>query len=161
MRSSRARVRGIITVVSGRVVRTQAERLSGYRRVLEARSPDVTVERLRLLAVDEIRPVRLWTARSLLTPPDALDLLARDEDSSVQWNALINPHLPESALRWLADLEAERAGSRWFLLRQRIVHHPNACESLRSELVAAGACSCPGLCGRHVYARQAPASLPH
>ncbi|MFE9483758.1 hypothetical protein ACFYNM_34850 [Streptomyces spororaveus] len=114
----------------------------------------MTAERLRSLAVDEIRPVRLWTARSPLAPPDALDRLARDVDASVQWNALINPNLPDTALRWLADLEAKRAGTRWFILRQRIVHHPNASEALRAELVALGACSCPRLCGRHVYDRQ-------
>ncbi|MFI0942743.1 hypothetical protein [Streptomyces sp. NPDC021020] len=140
--------------MSGRIVRTQAERLSGYVRVLEARSPDASPERFRSLAVDEIRPVRLWTARSPLTPPDALDQLARDEDQSVQWNALINPNLPDTALRWLADLEAEEAGTRWFTLRERIVHHPRASAALRAELVAAGACSCPRPCGRNVYARQ-------
>ncbi|MEV0748362.1 hypothetical protein OG778_17585 [Streptomyces sp. NBC_00184] len=115
----------------------------------------MTAERLRSLAVDEIRPVRLWTARSPLTPPDALDRLARDMDSSVQWNALINPNLPDTALRWLADLEAKKAGTRWFILRERIVHHPNASEALRAELVAVGACSCPRPCGRSVYARHA------
>jgi hypothetical protein len=120
----------------------------------------VSADRLRSLAVDEIRPVRLWTARSPLTPPDALDRLARDEDSSVQWNALINPNLPDTGLRWLADLEAEKAGARWFILRERIVHHPNASEPLRAELVAAGACSCPQPCGRNVYGRQILTSTP-
>ncbi|WP_328551128.1 hypothetical protein [Streptomyces sp. NBC_00358] len=114
----------------------------------------MTAERLRSLAVDEIRPVRLWTARSPLAPPDALDRLARDEDSSVQWNALINPNLPDTVLRWLADLEAKKAGTRWFILRERIVHHPNASEALRAELVAVGACSCPQPRGRNACARQ-------
>ena len=141
-------------MVSGRVIRTQAERLLGYRRVLEARSPDVTADRLRLLALDEIRPVRLWTARSPLAPPDALDCLARDDDASVRWNALLNPNLPDSAMRWMAEHEAAEAGARSFLYRQRIVHHPNLSPALRAELVAAGACSCPKPCGRSAYARQ-------
>ena len=114
----------------------------------------MSVERLRSLAVDEVRPVRLWAARSPLAPPDALDLLARDVDSWVRWNALVNPNLPDTGLRWLADLEAKTAGTRWFLLRSLIVHHPNASEALRAELVAVGACDCPRPCGRNVYARQ-------
>ena len=133
---------------------TQAERLLGYRRVLEARSQDVTADRLRVLAVDDIRPVRLWTARRPPTPPDALDQLARDTDHSVRWNALLNVNLPESSLWWLSDREAGKFGNRWFLERQRVVHHPNASEALRAELIAVGACSCPRPCGRSAFAQK-------
>ncbi|WP_426513264.1 hypothetical protein ACPPVO_23165 [Dactylosporangium sp. McL0621] len=57
--------------------------MAGYRRVLEARSSRTTTERLRQLADDPIRPVRLWAARNPRTPPDALDRLLQDPDSWV------------------------------------------------------------------------------
>jgi hypothetical protein len=140
--------------MSKRVVRSLEERLLGYRRVLEARNPDTSAERLSVLAIDEIRPVRLWVARNRETPPAALVGLAQDEDSSVQWNALLNPNLPDSALRWLVQQEAEKSDGRWFLNRRLVVHHPNVSDELREQLITAGACECPRLCGRYAY--QAP-----
>lgn len=137
--------------MSLRVVRSSAERLLGYRRVLEARNPDTSADRLGVLAIDEIRPVRLWVARNRVTPPAALARLAEDEDSSVQWNALLNSNLPDSALRSLAQQEAEKSGGRWFLRRRLIVHHPNVSDELREQLITAGACECPRLCGRYAY----------
>ncbi|MBR7833800.1 hypothetical protein KDL01_11020 [Actinospica durhamensis] len=143
----------MIGLVTRPAVRTRAERLSGYRRVLEARSPQTSVDRLRVLATDEVRPVRLWTARNPATPADALDRLARDCDASVRWNALVNPLLPDEALSWMAEREEGEHGSRWFHERSLIVHHPNASEGLRAELIAAGACRCPEWCsGRSTFA---------
>jgi hypothetical protein len=141
----------IIRLMSKRVVRSPAERLLGYRRVLETRNPDTPAERLNVLAIDEIRPVRLWVARNRATPPAALARLAQDEDYSVQWNALLNPNLPDSALRSLAQQEAEESNGRWFISRRLIVHHPNVSDELREQLVAVGACECPRPCGRYAY----------
>jgi hypothetical protein len=126
--------------VNQRLIRTPAERRLGYLRVLEARSPSTSTERLRVLATDSIRPVRLWTARNPNTPPDALGSLTEDEDPWVQWNALLHPHTPAAALQTVADEEAATARSRRFI----IVHHPNTSPALRAELIAAGACpTCP------------------
>jgi hypothetical protein len=122
-----------------------------YRRVLEARDLNTSADRLRALAADEVRPVRLWVARNPLTPPDALGALARDEDSSVRWNALLHPETPDDALRWLSEREAARSGTKWFLVRQLVVHHPNASAELRADLAAIGACVCPQPCGRYAY----------
>jgi hypothetical protein len=145
-------IHAIIGLMVQRIVRGRVDRLLGYQRVLDARRVEASADRLRELASDEIRPVRLWTARNRLAPPDALDRLARDEDSSVRWNALLNPHLPDAALRWLAEHEMREAGTRWFIYRERIVHHPNTSDALRAELLAVGACSCPRPCGRSAYA---------
>ena len=123
-----------------------------YLRVLEARNPETSAERLRTLAGDEVRPVRLWVARNPHTPPDVLDALIRDEDSSVLWNALLHPKTPDAALRWLSERETASDGRRHFLYRQKVVHHPNASIKLRAELIAMGACACPQWCGgRRVY----------
>ncbi|WP_412538916.1 hypothetical protein R8Z50_24050 [Longispora sp. K20-0274] len=135
--------------MSERVVRPSAERLAGRLRVVEARADTTSAARLRSLATDEIRPVRVWVARNDNTPPDALDLLARDPDEIVRWYALLHPRTPSSALEWLADEENRRYGGRWFLVRDRVVHHPNAPEPLRRSLLRAGACrtcspTCPG-----------------
>jgi hypothetical protein len=137
--------------MSERVVRPLTERLSGYRRVLEARNPDTSAERLSVLAVDEIRPVRLWVARNSAAPPAALARLAEDEDSWVQWNALLNLNLPDSALRSLAQQESEKFGGEWFHIRRLVVHHPNVSDELREQLITAGACVCPRLCGLRAY----------
>ncbi|MEU4623044.1 hypothetical protein AB0G04_24110 [Actinoplanes sp. NPDC023801] len=131
-----------------REVRERAAWMRGYRRVLEARDRRCPPDRLRELARDEVRPVRLWAARNPSTPTDALDFLARDADDNVRFNVLLNPHTPDSALRWLADQEDERYGSRHAPDRQRILHHPGASVELRDELVAAGFCDCPGWCAR-------------
>lgn len=126
-------------------MRSYAERTQGYRRVLEARASDTSPERLRLLAADEVRPVRLWVARNRNTPPDALDVLSRDEDPAVRWNVLLNPHLPEPSLERMAELEA--ADSKSNIVRNRVVHHPNATATLRARLLEAGACTrCPDWC---------------
>ncbi|MFF5235518.1 hypothetical protein [Dactylosporangium sp. NPDC000521] len=124
-----------------RPVRTVAERRLGYLRVLEARSPSTSVERLSVLATDEIRPVRLWTARNWNTPPEALSTLAQDEDETVRWNTLLNPRTPADALQAMAQQEAATAPANWFVVRHRVVHHPNTDSALREELFAAGACA--------------------
>lgn len=121
-----------------------------YGRVLEARSAECSVDRLRALAADEVRPVRLWVARNPCAPPDALSALARDVDSTVRWNALLHPRTPGDALRWLSDHEADTDGTRSFVVRRLVVHHPNASTQLRAELFAIGACACPGFCGRAI-----------
>jgi hypothetical protein len=120
-----------------RQIRSQRERLAGYRRVLEARSSDVTEARLRELAYDEIRPVRLWTARSRRCPGDALVALADDEDGSVRWCALHNAAMPEAGLRYLCEREAEgdRSGSTpFFGVRKRVLAHPNTPTELAEQL---------------------------
>jgi hypothetical protein len=125
-------------------------RMAGYRRVLEARSSETIPERLRRLADDPIRPVRLWVARNPKTPPDALDRLLHDSDSWVQWNALLHPDIPGTALEHLADEEAAKYGSRTFHHRSLIVHHPNASAQLRHHLMHQGACRCPDWCAGRV-----------
>jgi hypothetical protein len=116
----------------------------GYLRVLEARSETTAISRLRVLAGDDIRPVRLWTARNRNAPPDALDRLSRDEDHSVRWNALLHRGLPAGALEAMAAAEAAVHGSRWLIARAHIVHHPNVPTTLRQQLLDAGACrTCP------------------
>ncbi|WP_083971406.1 hypothetical protein [Actinoplanes awajinensis] len=86
-------------------MRTAAEREPGLLRVYEARSAETTVQRLRELAVDPIRAVRLWVARNANTPPDALGLLLQDADHSVRTNALRHPRTP-AAGRELGDVHA-------------------------------------------------------
>ncbi|GGN84924.1 hypothetical protein GCM10010112_64720 [Actinoplanes lobatus] len=135
-------------------VRSYQDRMAGYRRVLEARSPETTLERLRELAGDEIRPVRLWTARNPRTPADALARLLGDADESVQWNALLHTGTPGTALEWLADEEEARYGVRHFLCRSLIVHHPNTPDALRRRLLRAGACGCPKWCGGRIPFRR-------
>lgn len=77
-------------------------------------------------------------------------------DAWVQWNALLNPNLPDSALRLLAQQEAENDDARWFHRRRLIVHHPQASTELREHLSATGGCACPQLCGRHAYQTPLP-----
>ncbi|MFC4068313.1 hypothetical protein [Actinoplanes subglobosus] len=129
-----------------RVVRSYQERMAGYRRVLEARSPHTTLDRLRELAGDPIRPVRLWTARNPRTPPDALDRLMDDEDSSVEYNALLHHDTPGPALQRTAGREEVRFGDRHLLDRAMIAHHPNTPDDLRRRLLEQGACTCPAWC---------------
>ena len=124
-----------------RRIRSRAEQLAGYRRVLEARSPATPADRLRDLAADELRPVRLWVARNPRCPSDALDALARDEDRTVQWNVLLNAGTPAPALWFLADLEkqeAERSSHPWFIVRSKVLAHPNAGWKLKWELLRLG-----------------------
>lgn len=122
----------------------------GYARVKEARSPDVTEVRLRELAGDEIFPVRLYTALSPLAPPDVLLRLARDDEDYIQSCVLLNVRTDDAALRILAERERAAAGRRAragiHSRRGMIVHHPNASEALRAELVRQGACACPREC---------------
>ncbi|GAA0455009.1 hypothetical protein Aca07nite_68570 [Actinoplanes capillaceus] len=131
-------------------VRSYRDRMAGYRRVLEARSPETTLDRLRELAGDEIRPVRLWTARNPRTPADALARLLQDADESVQGNALLHTGTPGTALEWLADEEETQYGFCHFSCRSLIVHHPNTPGPLRRRLLDAGACSCPNWCGGRI-----------
>jgi hypothetical protein len=149
----------IMVRVITRRIRTPAEHWFGYLRVLEARSSDTSIDRLRVLATDNIRPVRVWTARNPNTPADALSALAQDEDLTVSWNALLHPRTAPQALQILADQEAATAPPGWFIVRGLVVHHPNTNASPRRELLAAGACricpadACPGF---HPYRRLQP-----
>ncbi|MFC6021636.1 hypothetical protein ACFP2T_36410 [Plantactinospora solaniradicis] len=138
---------------AARDVPSYRDRLDGYRRVLEARSAVTIPERLRGLADDPIRPVRLWVARNPRTPPDALDRLLHDSDSWVQWNALLHLDTPGTALERLADDEAATYGSRTFHHRSLVAHHPNASTELRHRLVQQGACRCPDWCAGQVFER--------
>ncbi len=141
-----------------RPIRSQAERIAGYRRVLEARSPDVTEERLRELAHDEIRLVRLWTARSSRCPGDALVALAQDEDSTVSWCALHNAAMPEVGLRYLCDREAERDRedrTPSFIVRARVLAHPNTSTQLAEELRELGVVAEPWMVRYFMNQRQA------
>jgi hypothetical protein len=103
---------------------------------MEARSLATLPERLRELSRDHIRPVRIWTTRNRNTPPDALDALARDSDPLVRWNAVLHPTMPESGLRYLADAEA--AEHSWFIVRERVIAHPNCGRELQHELRGLG-----------------------
>ena len=108
-------------------------RWQGYQRVLEARMAAVPVERLRELAADPIRPVRLNVARHPRTPADALGRLLFDVDSTVVWNALLHPGTPTEALIRFAG---SATSSDWTLL----AHHPQAPNDFR------GRCDCPSWC---------------
>jgi hypothetical protein len=123
-----------------------AERQLGYLRVLEARDPATAPARLQALTLDQVPAVRLETARNPSTPPDALGLLTHDELSMVRWYALRNPRTSGAALRLVADHESLRYGRSRLWVRSLIVHHPELAEAVRAELVAAGACGCPGPC---------------
>jgi hypothetical protein len=141
-----------------RSIRSEAERIGGYHRVLEARSPDVTGGRLRELAHDDIRPVRLWTARSRRCPGDALVALAHDEDSSVSWNALHNAAMPEAGLRYLCELEAERDRqdrTPSFIVRARVLAHPNTPPQLAKQLRELGVVPEPSMVRYFMNQRQA------
>jgi hypothetical protein len=93
-----------------------------------------------------VTPVRLEAARNPATPPDALGLLTHDISSMVRWYALRNRRTAGSALRLVADHEDARYGVDRLWVRSLIVHHPNLPAATRAELVAAGACGCPGVC---------------
>jgi hypothetical protein len=128
-----------------RAERTRAERMRGYARVLEARADQTSPDRLAQLATDEIRAVRVWSARNRRCPANALDLLAHDDDDYVTWNVLSNPCLPESRLRFLAEEEAALDYARnrpdrrpWTVVRSSVLRHPNAGRQLRRELRKAG-----------------------
>ncbi|MEV6279432.1 hypothetical protein [Nocardia sp. NPDC051832] len=136
-----------------RGVRSRAERLSGYRRVLETRDPETSPDRLRELAVDLVRPVRLWAARNPNTPPDALALLVVDRDANVRWNAILNPAMPTEALRPAAEIEARTYGDSTFSFRERVAHHPNISNELRTELIEAGTCQRPQGCPKPWFYR--------
>ncbi|MFJ3728002.1 hypothetical protein ACIPYQ_36270 [Streptomyces sp. NPDC090045] len=140
--------------MTSRKVRGPAERMLGYARVKEARDPDVSAERLRELAADDIIPVRLYTARSYAAPPDVLLRLASDEEGSVRWCVLLNPVADDPVLRLLAARErAESAGrpTPYLSVRGIIVHHPNASPALHGELLAEGACACPAYCSLDLW----------
>ncbi|GAA2363147.1 hypothetical protein GCM10010170_059790 [Dactylosporangium salmoneum] len=112
----------------------------GYLRVLEARDPATPPDRLRALADDDYRPVRVWTARNFHTPADALERLARDEDDHVRWRATYNLNLPEVAIRWQANGDRKRLGAGYNGWLHDMAHHPGAPVTLRAELLAGGAC---------------------
>jgi hypothetical protein len=132
-------------------IRLAAERRLGLLRANEARSTDTTEQRLRELAADPMRPVRVWTARNANTPPDALTNLLEDADHSVRSAALYHPRTPAAALALLARQEAEKAEAARLpnatAKRHVVAHHPNTPPQLRDELIAAGVC--PGrFCGK-------------
>jgi hypothetical protein len=127
--------------VARREIRSARERWLGYLRVLEARDATTSRDRLRELARDIIRPVRLWTARNPRTPPDALIILSADTDSTVRWNVLLNRSTPLQALQAMADGEATNAPAGWFIVRHKVAHHPNTSAQLRAQLLTVGACN--------------------
>jgi hypothetical protein len=110
-----------------------ARRYAGYQRVKEARDADVSPERLRVLAADPVRPVRLAVAKHPATPPDALTTLLSDVDDQVSWAALLHRSVPTEALTARFETGDESA-------RALIAHHPNAPRDLR------GRCFCPDFC---------------
>jgi hypothetical protein len=114
-----------------------------YLRVLAARDAKTTHDRLRELAHDVIRPVRLWTARNPNTPPDALIILSTDPDETVRWNVLLNRSTPLEALQAMADEETASAPARWFIVRHKVAHHPHTSAELRSPLLTADVCQPP------------------
>ncbi|MEU8658478.1 hypothetical protein AB0C31_17400, partial [Actinoplanes philippinensis] len=130
-------------------IRSVAERQLGLLRVNEARSIDTAQQRLRQLATDPIRPVRVWTARNPNTPPDAVAILLQDADCAVRNEALYHLRAPAAALEGLARREAEEAEAARLPnatthKRHVVAHHPNMPPPLRDELIAAGVCP-----GRH------------
>ncbi|MEV7230308.1 hypothetical protein AB0M79_25310 [Polymorphospora sp. NPDC051019] len=133
--------------MSERIIRGYAERMAGYRRVLEARSTTTSAGRLRELAADEIRPVRVWTARNHNTPADALDPLTRDSDRIVRWIALLHPRTPAHALERIARDHQDPFDIHSSTVRDRIAHHPHTPDGLRQALAQAGACpNCSPTC---------------
>lgn len=96
--------------MTSRTVRSRAEQLAAYERVREARSLDVTPERLGELALDDVLPVRLWTARSRVATPGVLAVLAADEDGTVRWNVMLSLRSDDAVLRALAQRERGEAG---------------------------------------------------
>ncbi|GIF43923.1 hypothetical protein Axi01nite_82340 [Actinoplanes xinjiangensis] len=129
-------------------IRSATERKLGLLRANEARSADTTEQRLRELAVDPVRAVRLWTARNPNTPPDAVALLLHDSDPSVQNSALFHLRAPAAALELLARQEAAEAEAAQLphqtAKRDLVAHHPNTPPELRDQLLAAGVCrACP------------------
>jgi hypothetical protein len=130
-----------------RPIRTRAEWMLGHQRVLEARDPTTTVERLRALADDGARPVRVWVALNFRTPPDALERLAQDEDDYVRARASYNLTLPDVAARWRANPDRTYPEGQYNGMLHDMVHHPGTPEDLRAELVAAA--QCPDWCRDH------------
>lgn len=126
-----------------REIRSAHERWLGYLRVLEARDAKTADDRLRELARDVIRPVRLWTARNPNTPPGALIVLSTDPDETVKWNVLLNRSTPLQGLQMMAEEEAASAPAGWFIVRHKVVHHPSTSAELRAQLLTAGVCQPP------------------
>ena len=110
-----------------------ARRYDGYQRVKEARNQNVPPHRLRELATDPVRPVRLAVARHPAAPPDALAALLNDEDEEVVATALLNRAVPTEALAAHAQAAPQSE-------MDVVAHHPNAPRHLR------GRCSCPEFC---------------
>jgi hypothetical protein len=142
---------------------TNAERWSGYRRVLEARDPSTPPQRLIELARDTWRPTRVNVARSPHAPTGAIDALARDDDPTVAWLALRHSAISAEALRFVADKEAVKSGAGLDGVALRyVVHHPNTPDDLRRQLAAAGACRCSqpygGCPGTHTYWAHVPST---
>ncbi|GAA4258772.1 hypothetical protein GCM10022255_080730 [Dactylosporangium darangshiense] len=122
----------------------------GYQRVLEARDPATPPGRLRELAADDVRPVRLLVARNFDTPREVLERLTRDEDGHVRWCATYTLNFPEMAVRWHANGgQISASGPQLSGFLHDVVHHPGVPGSLRAEVLAAGVC--PSGCPRRRY----------
>ena len=102
--------------------------------------------------------MRLWTARSGRCPEDALVALAHDKDGSVSWSALNNAATPEVGLRYLCEREAERDRkdrTPCFIVRARVLAHPNTSTQLAEELRELGVVAEPWMVRHYMNQRQA------
>jgi hypothetical protein len=63
--------------------------------VATAQNPNTPPEALELLATDENYNVRFWVARNSNTPPEALELLATDKYYSIRYCVAQNPNRNE------------------------------------------------------------------
>lgn len=86
-----------------------------------------------------------------MVPADALAWLMADEDSTVVWNAMLNPKTPAEALAMSAAEEERELGNRWFHRRHYIACHPNTPVALQVALLQAGACDCRPNCYAEMY----------
>ncbi len=86
-----------------------------------------------------------------MAPADALAQLMADEDSTVAWNAILNPKTPAAALAMSAAEEERQFGNQWFHRRHYIACHPNTPVGLQTALLRAGACDCRSNCCAEMY----------
>jgi HEAT repeat protein len=76
-----------------------------------AQNPNTPPEALTLLARDENSSVRWRVAQNPNTPPEILTILARDENWNVRWGVAQNPNTPPEILTHLA--RDENWNVRW------------------------------------------------
>ncbi len=131
--------------------------MAGYRRVLEARSNQASVKRLRELAEDPVRVVRLYASWNYRTPADALGPLLAEDDYLVWWNVIHNPRTPAEALA--RAVAAETDPEPWSTKRHIVAHHPSAAPELRTALLAVGACRYPDSCHYEANFRRSSAGV--